>query len=56
MENINTPTIVVVIILAVAIIIFLAVKNQKDKKELNPDATDAVEEEKTENEQHREKL
>ena len=56
MENINTPTIVVVIKLAVALIIFMIIKNQKDKKKLNPDAPDAVKEERTETENHKEKL
>jgi hypothetical protein len=56
MENINTPTIVIVIILALALVIFLTIKNQKDKKALNPDTPDAVEEDRTEAEQEREKL
>ena len=56
MDYINTPTIVIVIILGLALIVFVTVRNQKDKKDLNPDAQEAVEEEKTDAEHEREKL
>jgi multisubunit Na+/H+ antiporter MnhC subunit len=44
MSTANIITIVLVGIAALALIIFLIWKNQKDKKTLNPDAEDAVEE------------
>jgi multisubunit Na+/H+ antiporter MnhC subunit len=44
MTTSNIITIVVVGIAALALIIFLVWKNQKDKKTLNPDAEDSVEE------------
>jgi FtsZ-interacting cell division protein ZipA len=44
MNTANIITIVLVGIAALALIIFLIWKNQKDKKALNPDAEDAVEE------------
>lgn len=47
MENLNITTIVIVVIIGLALIVFVTVRNQKDKKELNPDAPDAVTEEKT---------
>ena len=53
MENVNILTIVIVIIAALALIIFVTVKNQKDRNELNPDSQDAVEEEKTDAEHDR---
>lgn len=56
MENVNIPTIIFVILGALVLIFFLAKKNQKDKKDLNPDAQDAVEKEKTEQENERERL
>lgn len=48
MENLNITTVVIVVIIGLALVIFVTVRNQKDKKELNPDAPDAVTEEKTE--------
>ncbi|SJZ97918.1 hypothetical protein [Sediminibacterium ginsengisoli] len=42
----NIGIIVVVIVLALALLFFLTRKNMKDRKELNPDAQDAMEEEK----------
>lgn len=42
----NIGVIVVVIVLAAALLFFLTRKNIRDRKELNPDASDAVEEEK----------
>ncbi|MEO5648488.1 MAG: hypothetical protein ABIR03_01040 [Ginsengibacter sp.] len=44
MEKTEIAIVVLVIIAAIALIIFLACRNQKDKKSLNPDAPDAVEE------------
>jgi FtsZ-interacting cell division protein ZipA len=44
MSTANIITIVLVGIAALALLIFLIWKNQKDKKALNPDAEDAVEE------------
>ena len=44
MTTSNIVTIVIVGIAALALIIFLVWKNQKDKKTLNPDAEDSVEE------------
>jgi len=56
MEEVNIAVIVFVIIAALVLIFFLIRKNQKDKKSLNPDAQDAVDEEKTEEENKRERL
>lgn len=44
MNTANIITIVLVGIAALALIIFLIWENQKDKKAVNPDAEDAVEE------------
>ena len=44
MDTANIMVIVLVGIGALALIIFLIWKNQKDKKTLNPDAEDSVEE------------
>ena len=49
----DTFTIVIVCLVALSIIIFLAWKNQKDKKKINPQADGAVEEVMTD--QHRRK-
>ena len=43
MEYINTPVVVIVILLGLALIVFVTLRNQKDKKDLNPDSQDAVE-------------
>jgi len=56
MENVNITAIVLVIIAALVLVVFLVKKNQKDKKDLNPDAQEAVAEEKTEQENERERL
>jgi hypothetical protein len=47
MENANIAVITAVIILGIALVLFLFLRNQKDKKDLNPSGPDAVEEEKT---------
>ena len=44
MDTANIIMIVVVGIAALALVIFLIWKNQQDKKTINPDAEDAVEE------------
>lgn len=44
MNNTDILILVIVGIAAAALVIFLAWKNQKDKKELNPDAPDLTEE------------
>lgn len=44
MNTANIITVVLVGIAALGLVIFLIWKNQKDKKTLNPDAEDAVEE------------
>ncbi len=54
MDNMNIGAIVIVIIIAFAVVFLLVKKNQKDRDELNPDAEDAVEEVK--NEQDKEHL
>ena len=56
MEHVNISTIIFVIFAALALIFFLVKKNQKDKKDLSPDEQIAVEEEKTEQENKRERL
>lgn len=48
MENFNVATVVFVIIVGIALIIFINVRNNKDKKEIDPSSQDAVTEEKTE--------
>lgn len=47
MEQVNIFVIVIIVIIGLALIIFVTVRNQKDKKDLNPGAPDAVTEEKT---------
>ncbi len=47
MENSNIAVIAGVIVLGLGLVIFLFMRNQKDKKGLNPSGPDAVEEEKT---------
>ncbi len=54
MDNMNIGAIVIVIIIALVVVFLLVRKNQKDRDELNPDAADAVEEVK--NEQDKEHL
>jgi hypothetical protein len=44
MNSTNIITIVLVGIAALALVVFLIWKNQKDRKKLNPDAEDSVEE------------
>ena len=44
MDTASIVTIIIVGVAGLALIIFLIRKNQKDKKALNPDAEDAVEE------------
>ncbi len=56
MEKLNLTTIVIIAIIGLALIIFVTVRNQKDKKDLNPDATNAVEEEKTDELNDRQQL
>jgi len=56
MDEMNVAAIVLVIIAALVLVVFLVKKNQKDKKGLNPDAQEAVTEEKTEQENERERL
>ena len=56
MEYVNTTTIAIVIILGLALIVFVTVKNHKDKKDLNPDSQNVVEEEKTDAEHKRDQL
>lgn len=56
MDYINTPVVVIVILLGLALIVFVTVRNQKDKKGLNPDSQEAVEEERTDAEHDRDKL
>ena len=48
MQDANMTTVVIVIMLGLALVVFLFLKNQKDKKAMNPDAPAAVEEDKTE--------
>jgi len=55
MEDVNMTTVVIVIILGLALVVFLFLKNQKDKKAMNPDAPVAVEEDKMEH-GHKDKL
>lgn len=56
MEHINIPAVVIIVIIGLALVIFVTVRNQKDKKELNPDAQDAVKEEKTDELNDRQKI
>lgn len=42
-EN-NTVIIVIVTVAALAVVVFLFWKNQRDRKEINPDAQDRVDE------------
>jgi len=44
MNTVNIITIVLVVLAGLASVIFLIWKNRKDKKALNPDAENAVEE------------
>ena len=55
MSSDNLWVLVLGIIAAVALIVFLNVKNQKDKKDMNPDADDAVEEKRMDGERDKEK-
>jgi hypothetical protein len=52
----NTLTIVLIIITGLAVIIFLVLKNKKDKKIINPDAQDSVDEVIMEKNRDREKI
>jgi preprotein translocase subunit YajC len=45
----NIAAIIIVTILALAVIILLIRRNQKDKKKINPDATDVMEEQRIDN-------
>ena len=56
MENINTATLVFIILGALALILFFIWKNQRDRKTLNPDAADSVTEEKNEKENDRDRI
>lgn len=47
MEN-NMTVLVIGIIAAVVLVVFLIARNQKDREELNPGSSDALEEEKME--------
>ena len=55
MENANITIIVIVGLAALVLVVFLIIRNQKDKKELNPSGPDAVEEEKTDIQNDRER-
>jgi short subunit fatty acids transporter len=55
MEN-NMTVIMIAIIAAVALVVFLIARNQKDMKELNPDITDALDEEKMEQNNDRDRI
>lgn len=52
----NTVAISLVLIIAIAVIIFLIWQNKKDKKLINPDARDSVEETITDQERRRDKV
>ena len=52
----NILAIVIVAAIAITIIVMLIRKNQKDKKLLNPDAQDSVEETMMDHERRREKI
>ena len=54
METKDTLPIVIVVILALVLVVFLIRKNQKDKKHLNPDAENKVEENRMNKESDRE--
>lgn len=56
MNTADIVTIVLVGIAALALIIFLIWKNQKDKKALNPDAEDSVEETIMDQEREKDKI
>jgi len=56
MDTSNIIIIVIVGIAALALVIFLIWKNQQDKKTLNPDAEDSVEETITDKERRRDKI
>lgn len=45
MQSVNMSVIIVVIIAAVALMVFLIIRNKKDRKTLRPDANSAIEEE-----------
>jgi hypothetical protein len=49
-------TIVIIITVAIAVVILLTWKNYKDKKLMNPDAPDSVEEAKADQERRRDKV
>ena len=50
MESHNILILVVTGITALALVVFLIIKNQRDKQLLNPDETDALDETKTDQE------
>gem|GEM_PF-3409651 len=56
MENSNMAVIIGAIILGLVLVIFLFVRNQKDKKDLNPSGPDAVKAEKTDTQNDRERV
>jgi len=46
MENMNITAIAITLLVAIALIFFVIIRNRKDKKNMNPSAPDAVEENK----------
>ncbi|NCI46221.1 hypothetical protein [Sediminibacterium soli] len=56
MENVNIPIVVIVVIIALAIVLFVTIRNQKDRKKMNPDAPDSMEETKTDDMNDRQHL
>ena len=52
----NIPVIVIAAIVLAALVVFLTWKNRKDKKLLNPDAEDAVEETRMDQERKADKM
>jgi hypothetical protein len=56
MDEMNTLTIVIVIIAALAVIILLVLKNKKDKKEINPDANDVLDEQRMDDDRNNDRL
>ncbi len=56
MTSQNIMIVAVLIIVAVAFLAFLIWKNQKDKKLINPDAQDAVEDEVADQERNKKRI
>lgn len=52
----NTTAIILIVLTALIIIVLLIWKNKEDKKVLNPDAEDAVEESKMDHERRSDKI